>query len=167
MSSTDDKSIVKINTTSVRILSNILMLICNSEPDEELATIDNAKTFCLCGRRLSMSVTDDEFPMMEFIKVVYESQLESLADEFHHVELHHIIKMFMDSRDPELNLDPEDLAVRLMYVGHYVGIWNTVDPYKELNEVDEYLRQMICSSLWPYIIIEPNYIKYIFNMKNV
>ena len=142
------------------------MLVCHSTPNDE-TTSQNLTEFCLCGWRLNMTVIDEKFPMMEFIKALYESHFESLKDEFNHIELHHIIKIFMDSRDPELNLDPEDLAVRLMYVGHYIGIWNTVDPYKELSEVDEYLRQMICSSIWPYIIVELNYIKNIYDMKNI
>jgi len=154
---------LKINVHSVRTLSNILMLVCDSEPNDETTTDDNM--FCLCGRRLNMVLVDDKFPMMEFIKVVYESQIESLRDDFNHVELHYLIKLFADCADPELHLDPEDLAVRLMYVGHYVGIWNVIDPYKELDQIDQYMKEMICASIWAYILIEPNYIKYILDMK--
>lgn len=148
-----------IELKDIRNLANIITLYCDSEPNT--SEIDDS-IFTMCGRRISINTSDEKFPILDFINALISVNIDKLVeDEQNIIPFETILKLFIDGSDPETKLDPEDLTIKLFYLGHHFDLWKLIDPFVELKQSQDHLRYQISSIIWPYIILSIGYIEHI------
>lgn len=156
-----------VDKKDIRILANIITLYCESIPEEDDDPVDDY--FHLAGRKLNINVSDEQFPMLEFISALINIHIDTMVDDNQTVvQFETLLKLFIDGQDPELpQLQPEDLTVKLMYLGHHFDLWKVIDPFTMLSkDTDTYLKYQISSIVWPYIKITIGFIEHIGTLIN-
>lgn len=155
---------IKINSDDVEALANFIILWTDSYPDGDTHNHSQGDNeYKLCGRKIIIS---EECPDCELIGLISKIPFDDLIDDCNIIHFEHIMEIFKSAIDKGKishidNVSIEELTCRLLVIGEHYNIWKLIDPFDSLTKLSEENKFYVASVLWPYIIINIGYIKYV------